>query len=117
MNDLTKKQLTKRDKILEWMKEQFESERELTNWHLSDQFIEFWKTFFKEEDAFNVRKKFNYYANILVKEGVLGKAKRHGIGLNAMYDFGARTQTVWGEPTNTVDRLEKLSKKEILQRI
>ncbi len=89
--------MEKKTEILEWMKNELSlsSSETLTNWHLSDQLIDFWETFFKDDKLVSVRKKFTYYANMLVKQGILQKAQKVGVGCGGLFEWGSRTQTIW----------------------
>lgn len=87
---------TIKDTILQWLRDKLKKEELLTNWHLNYDFIEFWGKFFNDEKATKkVQQKFTYYANILVKEGILDKASKMALGRGAYSEFGVKTQTIW----------------------
>lgn len=104
--------------ILYWMRNELITSNTITNWHLNDQFTDFWEEFFKDEPLLNVRKKFTYYANILVKQGVLEKAQRVGIGCGGLFEWGARTQTIWKKVQidKKIEEVETDSKGRVLKR-
>ena len=87
----------KTKEILDYLREEALREECLTNFHWNDTFLEFWERFFPEiKDVNKVKNRFTYYANKLVKEGFLLPAHRFGLGSGGCYDFGVRTQTIWG---------------------
>lgn len=86
---------TKTEEILEWLESEAIAEGSLTNWHLSDQFLEFYDTFFHGEDLKKARSKFTRYANMLRDNGIVSEAERVGIGFGGVHEFGCRTQTIW----------------------
>ena len=98
----TEQQCNKQSVNISALKRQFllnilEIDKELTNWHLNDRFIDYGKEFFDGSVSTlgEVRRSFNYECNKLVKEGILKPAKRYGIGHCGVFDFGTRTQTIW----------------------
>lgn len=87
---------TLKEDILHFLRTTIRLESQVTNWHLSDNLLDFWDSFFPEEKSLNkVKKKFTYYATILVKEGELHSPERIGLGCGGKFEWGTQTQTIW----------------------
>jgi len=73
----------------------------IINWHMNDFFLDFSQKFFPElyssvGSMKKMQNKLKYYANILVKKGILQKAQKIGIVEDGYNEFGCITQTIWG---------------------
>ncbi len=85
-----------KQKKMDFIKDLSKLEKSVTNWHWSDDLLEYWEEFHdKNSKTSKVQKDFTLHCSFLVKEGFLRKPLRFGIGIGAYNEFGSRTQTVW----------------------
>lgn len=99
--------MTKKLQIIKWLKEKVDNEKQLTNWHLNDDYLEFCQKFYP--NIFNDKKTkqhFAKYCKILVDYGYINEAKRIGLGCGGVYDFGVKTQTIWYKRNSFIEDIE-----------
>ena len=89
-------------RLLKEMIEESYFNNHLTNWHLSDFFLDFISEYYEDKHSkqqsvptSTARATFNRYANILVSLNILEKAHRLGVGYGGYSEFGVRTATSW----------------------
>jgi len=83
--------------ILLSMAEEARFQNALSNWHLSEFFLDLVEEFNTKNnnDHDKQRRFFNRYANKLVEIGVLEKATKVALGEGMYSEFGCRTETLW----------------------
>jgi hypothetical protein len=91
--------MKRKEKILEWSRNRVDtnSGNSITNWHLSDDILEFIDEFYNDKNT-TIKQgigSFNRYAKMLVEEGYLCNPERIGLESGGYSEFGTRTQTIW----------------------
>lgn len=105
--------MTKRLKIIKWLKERVDMEKQLTNWHLDDDYEDFCKEFYP--NIFDDKKTMKYmtkYCKILIDYGYLYEPEKIGLGCGGVYQFGTRTQTIWRKNLNFFNMVEPTQKQK-----